>query len=515
MKFAILILIYFLAFGVPMSDAQASVSGPVYRYVITETGIFSSLDPLDADTTSNLPVARMIYATPLETSESNQLTSRVLESFRYDAAKRRIEWVVKSGLKFEDGTSLTPDDVAFSVARMAYTRPKFPVLASIDGVAKWSAGKDGLNTYPAGIKIDGQKISIQLTESVDHPLFRFCLELFSIIPRRCVDTSTGRVNCKSIPESGPYRIVSTSGDNISFARRQSESNASLPSPIQFSYIPASKVADSIGNLDAHTVVAGSEADYSVAAIKKISNELKIQFMPASRFEALLINHDVPPFSDKKCRQIFAKYFRSAFKQLANPRTAEGSVFTKILPGYETLDQLQGKMKFEETDITSCREKLGDKKLLWGFDEADRDSIFVEALRQTFTALGVKAAEPLAMKTRKAFSEAFSEGTIAFFNAGSGFWALDPAGDTKMLFTPNLHRPLKQITAIPTFQNLISKLNQDSNSFKAVNEYLFGEALFNVYGHQRRFFAAKDATLIPELNFAITSPAPWQVFKVKQ
>ncbi|MDZ4084208.1 MAG: hypothetical protein U1E10_14790, partial [Bdellovibrionales bacterium] len=83
MKFIFFILQIVLGVGGPVIETRASEKDSTYRYVITETGIFSSLDPLDADVTSNLPVARMIYATPLETSETNQLTSRVLESFRY------------------------------------------------------------------------------------------------------------------------------------------------------------------------------------------------------------------------------------------------------------------------------------------------------------------------------------------------------------------------------------------------------------------------------------------------
>ena len=102
----------------------------------------------------------------------------------------------------------------------------------------------------------------------------------------------------------------------------------------------------------------------------------------------------------------------------------------------------------------------------------------------------------------------------FYNAGSGFWALDPAGDVKMLFTPNLHQTLKQLWSDSKFLNLVTKLGDDAVGYKALNTYLFEESLLNVYGHQRRFFAAKNQALFSNLNFAITSPAPWQVFKAQ-
>ncbi len=514
MKFKICLLATLLGIGGRVANTQASEKLFVHRYVITETGMFNSLDPLDADMTTNLPVARMVYATPLETSEKNQITSRVLESFRYNSDSRTIEWVVKTGLKFEDGTAIAPDDVAFAVARMAYTRPKFPVLSSIVGVDAWTKSNNPLRSYPKGIAVDGQKISIQLSEAVDHPLFRFCLELFSIIPRRCVDTTTNKVTCKSIPESGPYKIESKTSDTVTFARRTSEVDVSIPQKLEFMYIATKDVAKRATQFDSRTVLAGSEADYSADALKALESSMKVAFMPASRFEALLINKDVPPFGDKACRQVFIQKFREAFQTLASDRGAEGSIFTKILPGYQRLEAMQTAIKFETTDIAECRKKFAGTVVPWGFDENYRDSIFVKAVMAAFAELGATASKPVSVKSRKEFSDAFSGNKVAFYNAGSGFWALDPAGDVKMLFTPNLHQTLKQLWSDSKFLNLVTKLGDDAVGYKALNTYLFEESLLNVYGHQRRFFAAKNQALFSNLNFAITSPAPWQVFKAQ-
>ena len=98
------------------------------RLIITETTKYSSLDPLDGDKTPNLPVARMIYLTPVQITKDNDLASFVLESFSYDEKTKTINWKVKAGLKYSDGSEITSEDVAFSVARMAHKRPKFPVI---------------------------------------------------------------------------------------------------------------------------------------------------------------------------------------------------------------------------------------------------------------------------------------------------------------------------------------------------------------------------------------------------
>ena len=506
------ILIFLIGFIMLEQNATASDT-PVYRYVITETAGPNSLDPLEADSTSNLPVARMIYATPLETSENNQLTSRVLESFRYDSNKRQIEWVVKAGLKYEDGAALTSDDVAFAVARMAFTRPLFPVVDSIDGVSDWSKSKEALKTLPAGIRVSGNKITIQLVRDVDHPLFRFCLELFSIIPRKCVDSGTNKITCEKIPESGPYKIVSQMPTSILFAKRSTESLKSSPSQIRFEYVSATDLPESITHFDDRTVVAGNESFFTPAALKEIEGKLAVRYTPAARFSVIQINQNVPPFQDKRCRQVFAQTFRTAYHDLAKDAPIEGSVFTKILPGYLPLKELESSTPLSPKEITDCKNKLQKTKIPWGFAETEKDMIFFEVLKLTFTKLGIETTTPITAPTRKEFSDLFAEGKVAFYNGGSGFWALDPGGDMKMLFTPNLHKPLRHVSEDTKLQTFIERLEHDKSTFSEVNHYLFDEARFNVYTHLRRFFAARDKTLIGEVPFAITSPAPWQVFKV--
>ena len=156
----------------------------MYRYVVTETGKPTSLDPLDGDQTQNLSVVRMIYTTPLEINRENKLSSLVLESFAYDAKTMTITWIAKKGLKFNDGSDLDVEDIAFAVSRMAFTRPQFPVIENIVGLDKWLKEPHPLKSLPSGIQIEGNIIKIKLTKAHEHPLFRFCLEIFSIRGRR-------------------------------------------------------------------------------------------------------------------------------------------------------------------------------------------------------------------------------------------------------------------------------------------------------------------------------------------
>jgi len=497
--------------GFMAPETMAGVTEREYRYIITETAGPNSFDPLDGDNTINLPVIRMIYATPLETGNNNQLSSRILESFKYESSKREIEWKVKSGVKYEDGTSIDAEDVAFAVARMAYTRPKFPILESIKGLNEWLQTNSPLKTLPKGITVSGSVVKIQFATEVDHPLFRFCLELFSVIPRKCVDTATNKITCKNIPESGPYRITKQDQLKISFQRRDS-SDSSLPKQIQFEYRTPEELEKDLQTIDAQTVVAGNESFYSAGSMHNLEKTLSVKYTPAARFAVLLINPDIGPFRDVKCRQYFSRMFRKAYGELAKESPVEGSIFTKILPGYLPIGDLESKVEISQSTEKACREKLAKEPIAWGFSEPEKDAIFFQTLRRTFDLIGIKSSSGIAFKTKKEYGDAFSDGKIAFFNGGSGFWALDPAGDIKMLFTPNLHKPLKKVAEDPRLQKLLSKIGMDTAIYKDVNRHIFEEARLNVYTHHRRFFASKQADLIGDVPFAITSPAPWQVFQ---
>ncbi len=181
--------------------------GGGYRYVLTNVEEPHSFDPLDADHTNNISTARMIYLTPLEVSDNDKLSSHILASFQYDEAANDATWIVKDGLLYSDNSPVTTEDVAFAVARMAYTRPGFPVIKYIKGLQEWIKSENPLQSYPEGIKVDGNKIEIEFNQAMSEPFYRFCLEIFSIIPKRCVDLKTNKIICDKIPTNGQYSIA--------------------------------------------------------------------------------------------------------------------------------------------------------------------------------------------------------------------------------------------------------------------------------------------------------------------
>ncbi|MCB0371079.1 MAG: hypothetical protein KDD45_17085, partial [Bdellovibrionales bacterium] len=325
------------------------------EYIITETDLPTSLDPLDADQTQNLPVTRMIYATPLEIDASDTITSQVLEKFSYNKASKSIHWTIKKGQKYSDGTEIAIGDVAFAVIRMLYTRPKFPVIESIEGANEWLKLPEPLKGHPKGIQIKNNEITIYLTQDYPHPLFRFCLELFSIIPKKCVDLKTNKISCDKIPESGRFLIKEQKEKTILFQNRIKESNQ-----IIFKYLPSIDLAKQLDKISNDAVIAGNESMFTAEELKLFRGYSSFYYLPASRFSVLQINSEVSPFDDRICRFVFANQFRKEYEKLTKDYSpSESSIFTKIIPGYLTRKELEETVfnKLKKSELENGIQKL--------------------------------------------------------------------------------------------------------------------------------------------------------------
>ena len=400
---------------------------------------------------------------------------------------------------------------------MAFTRPKFPLIKLIAGLDAWIKEPAPLKSYPKGITINGNSIEILLTEDYPHPLFRFCLELFGIIPKKCVDFESNKIACEIVPTSG-YYTMKENGDNYLLFQKMNGLEAiqgrKYPELIQFKYREAKDAfEDSALGTDA-TVILSSESKLNRDQIKSIQNKFEVGFTPAAWFTLLQINPNISPFNDPQCRYEFSNIFRNNFEKISG-ETSEASVFTKLVAGYKSSDDL---LKYFENKSavknSNCLKKFKGAKIPWGFDKST-PSTFINSVIQTAKDLEIDVTGPIEFKDRKDEVDQFSSGKSAFMYGRTGFWALDPTGDIQMLFTPNLHKGLQNFWNDEKLQdllkNIVKKGNVNMDSVDAINNYLFAEAKFNVYSHIRRFYASKNKNLVQHLPIGITSPSPWHLF----
>lgn len=485
-------------------------------YIITETKMVESFDPLNADKTVNLPVMRMLYATPLQIDRDNKLISLVLEKFSYDEASKVIKLTAKNGIRFSDGTPLLPKDIYFAILRMARNRPTFPVIKHIKGIEAWSKDPAPYKKVLPGLQIKGEDIFIELTEATSNPLFRFCLELFAIIPESCIDKDSDKVTCERPASSGPFVLSSQTENTLLFSQRKElHFGDNQYEEIRFIYQDLADICQEKKNLSYtdESVLSGNEMSYNLSLCQNSHHPIlrKTHWTPAARFGFVLLNPTVAPFEKSSHRLYFTEKLRQYIKTHHPEMVVTRSLFTEILPGF---------LPFEEKD-SSVSKLIADVK---EGDFSGKDFIMPEEVSVANSILQkavASVARELSMNVIHDQKENFVGGKKAVEIASSGFWAQDPTGDLFMFFTKNLHKPLEYVWKDETHYSLLEKIQTEiskgedfTKTMEEFNHHLIEASLFAPVVHFRRFYSTQESISSFEYPKAITSPAPWQ-FSMKK
>ena len=487
----------------------------IKTFAITWIGPPQSWDPLDFDSAQNLFVARMLYATPIEASPSGELTSRILKRFSVSSDSKTVRFELISNLRYADGCPLTALDLATAISRMAYARPKFPVLENLVGLDAWLANTDPLQTFPSGIEVRDGTVILHFSKAENKPLFRFALEPFAIIPRRCIDLKKNRLKCVRPPESGPYHLVGgkLGAPKLQFERRSTSEH--IPARIDFIY---PKPEDVFSLLDAKvsssTVIFANDLDFKDTVLDRLREGYAFLPIAKSWHGFFLLNDASAFFTSKSCRQFFADQFRKQFKSLRlTSHPLEISIFTKLTAGYRAPKAFQ-REKPDGTNPQLCDLSSKGHRLRWTRRGA-RQEDFASVMNATCKAVGLNCAEVAQpnMPVRKLLDEG-----VDLVGASTGFWPQDPLGDLQMLFTPNLHLHLASIARDNVLQDTIRSarnLGTDPHALEAINTILYDRALYNIYTHHQYFYVApktQEKTLRTS-PLGVTVPYPWQVFQL--
>ena len=519
----ILLSVAGIALGISLGTSKTSrhkESVPLYKYVLTNTHKPDSFDPLDADNFNNLHTARMIYLAPLEVSGhtgNDEVTSQLLEKYGYNKNTHTLSFVVKNGLVYSDDSPVTAEDVAFAILRMAYTRPGFPVIKHIKGLEEWHKSANPLQNYPEGIRVSGNKIEIVFDWDVPNPLYRFCLELFSVIPKRCVDLNTNKIICDEIPTNGRYSISHKADRAWTFVKNDRFNFFEGPEKIIFEFWEKEKnILEKIKTIDENTVVHSNDAVISPKQKEGLMPDFKIYDMAASRFSSILMNPETKSFRLPECRRTFAMAIINTYADV-NETLAEGSLFPVIIPGHIGIYELGQNFKTTpQEDLAKCGDTFKKNPPRLGIIGQTELKIGRHQLvERAYSSLGLERPEINTFKGFAELDDAFLKKEIDFIFFNSGFWPMDAAGDLQMLFTPNLHKPLYFVSKDKKFQGMIEEIVKNPNDeklYRQLNQYLYNHALMRAYAYSQRFYLSKNHDFLNGLPLGVTSPAPWQLFR---
>lgn len=480
----------------------------ILNYIITETNLPDSFDPLKADKGNNILMMRMLYFTPIQINSSNELISNVFDKFEYNNTNFTITFTAKKSLgHFSDGSEISKQDILTAILRVAYFMPNFPVIKDIVGVHEWSSKKRGIFDYPQGISLDGDKIKIKLLKHNQNALFRFCLELFSIIPAKCIDLKTGKLICVQPPSSGYYELDSKSDKEYKFKINTNKS-------FQFENIPYKEISFHFKSLDEacsetiekNTIIAGTDLGLIDSKCTDHIKSEQIHWLQASRFATVLFNPNIKPFDTAEWRRFYSDKIRDYFSKNNLNFIISKSIFTKLLPGYLSDSNFQ----VYKDNFPPIKDIVVDV------------SNFKGPVSKKITKAIINITEGLQAKYKtfdydiNQSSEHFLENKFGYLTFSSGFWAQDPIGDVSMFFAKNLHAPLKYVWQDKKMYELINEIEGETDpttiklKMENLNRHLYEESLIAPIVHFRRLYITHESIKSLNLPMAVTSPAPWHL-----
>lgn len=142
------------------SDQPAGAAGGTLRILASDGSTNDTLDPLRMERAFQILAAPLVYEALVDLDEQLLPVPRLAESFEPAAGGKTWTFRLRNGVKFHNGSPLTPADVAFSI-----TRALDPEAGSGNSLAGQLKGI----LLPAGIRVvDGRTVRFDLEQAYVH-----------------------------------------------------------------------------------------------------------------------------------------------------------------------------------------------------------------------------------------------------------------------------------------------------------------------------------------------------------
>ncbi len=223
------------------------------------------------------------------TGKTDDLVGGVSDKWTVSEDGKTYRFHIRDGIKFSNGTPVTPEDVKFTLDR--FGDPKINQVLSV------VAGG-----YGSSKVIDESTVEVKLTQPVASFLYNISIFPAFIVPKKLVEEQ-GNAFFKKPVGTGPYRVKSfTRGSNIVFE----------PNPYYWEqgkpYLDEIKFAFATDSNTRVLAVKNGEAQIADGVPFSQINDLtkddsvKLQSVEVPLFIGLWLNHDKAPLADKNVRQ---------------------------------------------------------------------------------------------------------------------------------------------------------------------------------------------------------------------
>ncbi|MDA8369467.1 MAG: ABC transporter substrate-binding protein [Nocardiopsaceae bacterium] len=380
---------------------------------------FDSLDPGNTYYAANWSFTRF-YARSLVTyaqqpgEEGLELVPDLAEDLG-EVSDDGLTWTytLKEGLKFEDGTPITAEDVKYAVARSNFAPDiinKGPVYFSqlLDaGDYEGPYEDEDLDNFTGIETPDERTIEFKLKEPFSEFDYVAAMPQTSPVP---ADADTGDQYQTQVVSNGPYKFESewTPGKTLNLVRNEEYDpetdplTRNRPDKIEVAFKQEENDRDNrLMSGDLHMDVAGLGLEAAARGKILRDENLKAQAdNPQTGFKLYFaINPNVEPFDDKACREAVLYGADKTAMQAAWGGEVGGDIATNMLPpstpGFTEIDpygtpEHKGDPDKVAESLEACGQEDGfDTKISYRSDR-DKEKKAAEALQQALAEYGINA-----------------------------------------------------------------------------------------------------------------------------
>ncbi|MCP8939684.1 ABC transporter substrate-binding protein [Alsobacter sp. SYSU M60028] len=249
----------------------------------------ATLDPHVQWDTDSYTIYRNIFDNLVTRDPSGKIVPQIATAWRY-TNDTTIEFDIRSGVTFHDGSPLTPADVAFSINRIINPAFKSPQLSQFDQIVSAEARGD----------------KVVMTTKTPYPALMAQLVKLSIVPKAVVEKVGDQSFNQNPVGSGPYRLAAwQKGVQTALEANDRYWGGKPPfKSVTFRVVPdvATRVADlRTGRADIVRQLGPDEA----TALKSES-QLQVLAGPTERIGYMFINAQSGPTADVRVRRAIAQ-----------------------------------------------------------------------------------------------------------------------------------------------------------------------------------------------------------------
>ena len=192
--------------GSTSANSNSSTSTSSAPFVIANTSSVQKLDPQIATNFLDLQALGLVYQPLVSLNSSLQVVPDLASSWTFSSDSKSVTFTLRSGVKFDDGSTLTSADVKASLERVLNPKTGAASASNIATVASISTPTP-------------QTVVLQLTHPDFSILYGLTTTNLAILPAKAITAGT----IATQPDgTGPFKFVSWSpGTSLTLADRKS------------------------------------------------------------------------------------------------------------------------------------------------------------------------------------------------------------------------------------------------------------------------------------------------------